>query len=332
MHRRVSTSSAPPPEPDVPAACAPAAAPELQSGAERGGHHGPFHSHCENCGAALHGPWCHACGQHDFEFHRSFRHVALEALESFFHFDGTFFRSTLTLLFKPGRLTARFHAGKRAAQMPPFRLYVFVAFVFFLVMHWIEPDPVQVDASVGGSVAEATPVNASPAAGSTASAAATEFGDELDDAPPWVRELGARLSDPDERRELGERFLAKVPKVLLVCLPLFALLTRLLFRRARDWVYLKHLVLALHFHTFIYLWTLLMVGLGWIAAQAGPGLEDAVETAGNLWLIAYPPLMLRHLFSDTWAVTLFKSLQLGLAYSFVLVAAFAAAGTLVLMS
>jgi hypothetical protein len=98
------------------------------------GHHGPFHTHCENCGTKLDGPWCHKCGQHDFEFHRSFRHVLLEALETIFHFEGKFFRNTGTLLFRPGRLTADFNAGRRAAQMPPFRLYIFVSFLFFLII------------------------------------------------------------------------------------------------------------------------------------------------------------------------------------------------------
>ncbi|HLP25762.1 MAG TPA: DUF3667 domain-containing protein, partial [Acidobacteriota bacterium] len=97
------------------------------------GHHGPFHTHCENCGTELKGPFCHACGQHDFEFHRSFGHVFLEALENFFHFDAKFFRNIVTLLFRPGALTADFNSGKRASQMPPFRLYVFVSVLFFFM-------------------------------------------------------------------------------------------------------------------------------------------------------------------------------------------------------
>jgi hypothetical protein len=97
------------------------------------GAHGPSHTHCENCGTELKGPFCHACGQHDFEFHRSFGHVFLEALENFFHFDAKFFRNIVTLLFRPGVLTADFNAGKRASQMPPFRLYVFVSVLFFFL-------------------------------------------------------------------------------------------------------------------------------------------------------------------------------------------------------
>ncbi len=310
-------------------AIAVAEAPCVQA-ADAGGHERPHHTHCENCGAALHGPWCHACGQHDFEFHRSFRHVALEALESFFHFDGSFFRSTLTLLFKPGRLTERFHAGKRAAQMPPFRLYVFVAFVFFLVMHVVGIDGVEVEMSGIASPAEPDASVAAGAAGAGVPAGSA-VRVELEDAPPWAQDLAARASDPEERRRLGERFLSSIPKVMLVCLPVFALLTRLLYRRAPEWVYLKHLVLALHYHTFIYLWTLVVAALGWVAALPGWGVESVVDWVGNLWLVAYPPLMLRHLFRDSWPRTVMKTLLLSVGYSAVLIAAFGVAGAIVLV-
>src|SRR5690242_8697966 len=106
-----------PPELTPPALSADAAVAADQAAAhltEGHGHHGPFHTHCENCGTKLEGPFCHKCGQHDFEFHRSFRHVFLEALETLFHFEGKFFRNIVTLLFHPGRLTAEFNAGKRA--------------------------------------------------------------------------------------------------------------------------------------------------------------------------------------------------------------------------
>jgi hypothetical protein len=123
-----------PPDPILPAGNALATDQAAAHLTSAHGHHGPFHEHCENCGTKLAGPFCHRCGQHDFEFHRSFWHVFLEALENLFHFEGKFFRNIVTLLFQPGRLTADFNAGKRAAQMPPFRLYVFVSFIFFLLI------------------------------------------------------------------------------------------------------------------------------------------------------------------------------------------------------
>jgi len=326
------------------------------------GHHGPFHSHCENCGTRLEGPWCHRCGQHDFEFHRSFRHVFMEALESFFHFDGTFFRTTRTLLFQPGRLTAEFNAGKRASQMPPFRLYVFVAFVFFLVMHFggapAAPLQMQLDdpapqpaarrgvqvgsealtAAVAELAAEAkaaapapAPASAAPAADAAGQPAATAQPPlKIDDSPAlerWLNDVTERASDPVQKRLLAEKFFAAIPKMLLVCLPIFALLTRLLYRRARDFVYLKHLVLALHFHTFIYLWTLAIKGLVWVAGFVGLG--GLLDFGGEVWLVLYPFFMFRHLFGGTWPGTIAKTLLLALGYGLVVSLGIAATAVIV---
>ncbi|MDQ5980028.1 MAG: hypothetical protein QG602_3003, partial [Verrucomicrobiota bacterium] len=130
----MSVEPEPPEPPSLPVQDAVAADQAAAHTTESHDHHGPFHTHCENCGTKLEGPWCHKCGQHDFEFHRSFWHVFMEALETLFHFEGKFFRNIVTLLFRPGVLTADFNAGKRATQMPPFRLYIFVSFIFFLLI------------------------------------------------------------------------------------------------------------------------------------------------------------------------------------------------------
>jgi hypothetical protein len=95
--------------------------------------HGPLHSECQNCGTPLQGPHCHRCGQRDFDFHRSFGHVVHEAIETWFHFDGSFFRGFYDLLFRPGRMTRDFNEGKRARHVPPFRFYLVLSVVFFFV-------------------------------------------------------------------------------------------------------------------------------------------------------------------------------------------------------
>jgi hypothetical protein len=306
------------------------------------GHHGPGHTHCENCGTALLGPWCHHCGQHDFEFHRSFWHVFLEALETLFHFEGKFFRNIVTLLFQPGRLTADFNAGRRASQMPPFRLYIFVSFVFFLLIFLgnenafiRETKPATPGLSINGR-----PVYPASSEGPDATAPAPpapHVVDQLQAAAEEIRqantaksgradrsELAEFLGDrarraflPENRVRLSESFQHHLPHMLMLCLPLFALYTRLLFRRS-GLVYLQHLVLALHFHTFIYLWVLCRNGWASLAGLPGWGLDAAVAIACNLWLFAYPVLMLRRLFANPWPRTLVKTFVLALGYGFTL--------------
>ena len=258
--------TAPPVPPLDQAVAADQAAAQLTAGH---GHHGPLHSHCENCGTKLEGPFCHRCGQHDFDFSRSFGHVFHEALENFFHFEGKFFRNIVTLLFHPGRLTAEFHAGKRAAQMPPLRLYIFVSILFFFVSFagskrsdgLLIPD---MDAGARAEfaqelqkVAKENPDQAAriqkfqellPTAGAPAARPA-----DASPAPPpaaaadesalerSLREKSAYALT--HQNEIAEAFLHAIPKMLLFCLPIFALYLRLLFRKA-GLAYLHHLVKA----------------------------------------------------------------------------------------
>ena len=325
------------------------------------GHHGPFHTHCENCGTKLDGPWCHKCGQHDFEFHRSFRHVFMEALESFFHFEGKFFRNIVTLLFSPGRLTAEFNAGKRAAQMPPFRLYVFVSFLFFFLFflgNKADEGVVLDDAAPARAKAGKTDTPASfssvldevkkdvagnpalqqlvdqaqPAAEKIRSkvpgqnAVATPPAPKGDSYNPpfaeWLNEQGERAVEPGHRKELADAFIHSAPKMLLFCLPFFALFTRVLFRKSGQ-VYLQHLVLALHFHTFIYLWLLFRDGWSFLAGLTPLGLKGWVRSFCDLWLMLYPFLMLRRLFANSWRKTIVKTGLLAFAYLCTLGCAFA---------
>ncbi|MET1022679.1 MAG: DUF3667 domain-containing protein [Pseudoxanthomonas sp.] len=87
---------------------------------------------CDNCATALHGHYCHACGQHAHNPLRSFGHAIEEVFESFWHLDGRIVRTLHDLLF-PGRLAARFLRGHRAPYVPPLRLFVVLSVLTFFV-------------------------------------------------------------------------------------------------------------------------------------------------------------------------------------------------------
>lgn len=303
-------------------------------------HHGPFHTHCENCGTRLEGPWCHHCGQHDFEFHRSFWHVFMEALETIFHFEGKFFRNVVTLLFQPGRLTADFNAGKRAAQMPPFRLYIFVSFVFFLLLI-IGSDPNQTPVKLDPGDRIGFARDGWPAAEIQRQAEERQkqklaereaerakqpaAANEADKDFSATLEAKAREAlKPEGQHKMVHAFFAALPKMLLFCLPFFALYTWVLFRKS-GLVYLQHLVVAVHFHTFIYLWVLFRDGWGFVFRELlGATPARLVFLACNFWMLLYPVLMLRRLFAASWPWAIFKTWLLGLAYGVTLAIAFLA--------
>jgi len=86
---------------------------------------------CPNCHTALAGPWCYACGQRAEKYHRSIWRLIWEALEGLTDLDGRMWQTMPRLLLNPGRLTRDYLDGHRAAQVPPFRIFLIVLLVVF---------------------------------------------------------------------------------------------------------------------------------------------------------------------------------------------------------
>ena len=93
-------------------------------------------THCENCGAQLDGHWCGQCGQAAVDYRRSFRHVAVDVLDSFLNWDSKFFTTIALLIAKPWRLTNEFLAGKRVRYVNPLRLYLLASILFFFAVNY----------------------------------------------------------------------------------------------------------------------------------------------------------------------------------------------------
>jgi len=91
-------------------------------------------TNCRNCGAPLRGEYCHHCGQREGRGDLQFAEAAGDILGDLFTWDSRFWRTLVPLIFRPGFLTAEFIAGRRARYVPPFRLYIIISFVMFLVL------------------------------------------------------------------------------------------------------------------------------------------------------------------------------------------------------
>src|SRR5882757_4805582 len=94
--------------------------------------HAQDHGTCRNCGAALSGAYCHACGQ-AAHIHRSLLHLAEEVLHGVLHFDAKGWRTLPLLLFRPGLLTRRYIDGQRMRYVSPLALFLFTVFLMFFV-------------------------------------------------------------------------------------------------------------------------------------------------------------------------------------------------------
>ncbi len=92
--------------------------------------------HCRNCGDAITGPFCSACGQKDLDLERPLAALLGEIVREAFDLDGRAWRTARALFRHPGLLTSEFLAGRRRLYTPPLRLYLFVSVAFFVLMAW----------------------------------------------------------------------------------------------------------------------------------------------------------------------------------------------------
>ncbi len=89
---------------------------------------------CENCEHQFKGHYCPNCGQEVAEFNRPIGFVLYDFLGNFFAFDTRFLRTFKYLLFRPGFLTVEFFQGHRMRYSPPFRIFVFLSFILFILL------------------------------------------------------------------------------------------------------------------------------------------------------------------------------------------------------
>ena len=91
------------------------------------------HLNCRNCGTHLRGQYCGNCGQRARDRLISIWELLREAFGDLLELDSRLWRTLLPLLRRPGRLTRDYLEGRRARYMPPFRTYLVLSVIFFVV-------------------------------------------------------------------------------------------------------------------------------------------------------------------------------------------------------
>ena len=88
---------------------------------------------CLNCGTRLRGQYCGNCGQRARNRLISLWQLLSEAFGDLLELDSRLWRTLIPLLIRPGQLTRDYLEGRRARYMPPFRMYLVLSVIFFVV-------------------------------------------------------------------------------------------------------------------------------------------------------------------------------------------------------
>jgi hypothetical protein len=277
---------------------------------------------CRNCGASAPDQFCPSCGQETKLRLPTLREFLREAAGRYVAFDGRFWCSMIALMFRPGRLTHEYFAGRRRRYIRPARLYLFSTLVFFAVTRFfVEPATIvnlDSEARSGGSKRAAENIER-PKSGEGGTGFYLDDDAQLhvpDDLPGgsilkqrWQR--FERLSSNEKIEQLADGMLRYGPYAMFCLLPAFAFLLKLVYvgRRQRyplrPRLYGEHMVFAAHDHAFFFVacTTALLVPNRWF------------RIAMVCWIVIYLWRSLRAVYGGSWLGAGLRASFLFLAYS-----------------
>lgn len=94
---------------------------------------------CANCSGPLGEAYCPACGQKVTPLQQPIHHFLGEAFTEYFGIDGRLWTSLKLLLFRPGKLTEEYLAGRRVRYLRPLRIYLSATLAFFFLLALLDP-------------------------------------------------------------------------------------------------------------------------------------------------------------------------------------------------
>jgi hypothetical protein len=297
---------------------------------------------CVNCGAALAGPFCHACGQKRTHLHKPFWELTEDFLHSVVHYDGRLWQTLRALFFKPGQLTLDWIAGRQVRHVPPIRLFIFTTLFLILSLAVSDVALVRIDGHLGfkssadgkqprfqfGACDDDKPGD-DCVTGKLKQDIDSDMRADVFRLKPTQKLKTAALDDnllneidsAEGQKVVGTLFdfvnrAARDPGVLnkaisgsittfvLLATPIMAVLLKLFYIRRKKYL-AEHVFFALHVHTFFFASLLVCILLVWISR----GMLGGWAMAGLLWLAysVYFLMALKRTYGQSWRKTVLKS-------------------------
>lgn len=232
---------------------------------------------CPSCGAAFAGDYCGACGERRLvPEHFSVRHFFGEISGAVIGLDSRAVRSFRLLFTRPGLLTVEALQGRRKPYVGALKLYLLVFTAIVVLAPLLTRQPEQ--------------------RAESRDALTGRFGQLLS-----VIAEHRGLSQLEARRTLSLTMVQHEGWLAVLIPLLFAVVLYAAFRRRRKW-FGEHLLFALHYATFSYGLTLLLMLPQFSVFRPGQAVIVAVSIAGMLAQLAYMSIAVRRVYGGgRWA-------------------------------
>jgi hypothetical protein len=311
---------------------------------------------CRNCKTEFSGNFCPQCGQSTKDYERPLLSLVSDLITDVFSFDTRFWKTILATFFMPAQLITNYVEGKNVRYMPPFRLYLFVSFIFFILLNSVTNQFFQTNGTIGGQLDKAASVldsiQQNAAADSLIKEINQNIGEEVllnsDSLAPIILDSnrnsdGIHLSIGNTQKDISseelvarfntiadnpsayfEKFSNYISWTLFFLMPILGLIFWLFFRRNKKF-YISHFLFALNQHTLLFFLASLVMALHLIWPNS---------TNQSIWsLFLLLPIMTYigavQLFGYGWIRTIFKLLITGFLYSILVLIA---SGTILIIA
>jgi hypothetical protein len=255
---------------------------------------------CLNCGSPLSGTYCASCGQKRPRTDLTLREFLDETTQELTHWEGKVPQTLKALVLKPGHLTLDFLAGRRARWLPPLRVYLICSVAFFVLKPLAE--------SVSGRYSRDAVRITFSGPGGTMTAAERQAVEQGLPARIFGKERVLRA--PENPRALNDAFNAGLPKAMFILLPLFALLTKVAWRKRMP-RYPAHLYVALHIHAAVFV---AFAVSSVVNSFLPPRVAGALGTLLVVYMLWYALAAFKRVFAESWSRTIAKSAFVGVVY------------------
>ena len=283
---------------------------------------------CLNCNAYLETDdlFCPRCGQKRIEKEDlSFRHLIGDSFFDYFHFDSKFFRTILPLIFKPGWLTLEFMKGKRKSYVEPFKLFLVISLIFFIILPFSgeksseQEQPVK-EKAVGTAIGKlkANQLKYSIGGLQLSETDRDSIRQEIDSTgikmyvekhhakePGWIKFILRQAYKI--MVSTGQSFVTVLEhtasKMIFVLIPVFALLLKMFYVR-RKRLYFEHLIFSLHLHSFFFLFMLMFMLAGFFISLSISWVFLAFLVYGFMALKRYYQQSLRKTLAKVFLITI----------------------------
>ncbi len=261
---------------------------------------------CHNCGAVISANFCAACGQETVLHVASAREFLHEFVGHYIALEGKLWKTLGLLLFRPGKLTAEYIAGRRARYVAPLRIYLTLSILFFALLKYGPAELIKVQPAAT-TAPNSWAITDKPADANTVKMS-TKLGRF---SPAWearALQIGA-MPQEQALALIKSNFFGYVPYAMFCLMPVLALYLKLLYLGSGRH-YGEHMLFALHANAFAFL----LLGLIWVVPGAWIG------SALFAWLVVYLPFAMRRVYGGSIKATVARWLLLMALYSATVVA------------